>query len=145
MDRELEMIGLSVAILMVVLAILVLAVLHRRRLNQVSDQLAEGAVDNGETLKGVVERENNATRKHVSGAVDAIRNDTKLTKGRVYDLADKQTIDANEFRGQITSLKDRIQWLIKVLDVIADRIRAIPAQVGEWLARSKEPKEPPGS
>ena len=142
MDRELEMIGLSAAILVVVLAILVLAILHRRRLNQVSDQLAEGAVDNGETLKGVVKFENDATRRHVSGAVDAIAHNTEMTKLRITNFVDQHTNDTNEIRGQLTSLKDRLQWLIKVLDVIADRIRSIPAQVGEWLARNKDQPKP---
>ena len=125
MDRELEMIGLSVAILVIAIAILVLAVLHRRRLNQVSDQLAEGAVDNGETLKGVVEKQGDATRKHVSNAVDAMRSDTKLTKQRLYDFVDQQTKDSNEHRGQLTGIKERVQHLIKVAD--------------EWLHHRKPP------
>jgi C4-dicarboxylate-specific signal transduction histidine kinase len=142
MDREQMLIGLSAAILAVALLLLVLAILHRRRLNQVSDQLAEGAVDNGETLKGVVERENDATRKHVSGAVDAMRHDTKSTKQTLYDFVDRQTTDSNEFRGQIRSIKDRVQHLITVADGLADRLRALPGQIKEWLVGPKEPPKP---
>jgi hypothetical protein len=142
MDRELEMIGLAVAILVVALAILVLAILHRRRLNQVSDQLAEGAVDNGETLKGVVKFENDATRRHVSGAVDAVRQDTKNTKQTLYDYVERQTMDSNEFRGQMTGIKERVQHLIRIGDLLTDRARALPGQIKEWLAGPKEPPKP---
>lgn len=128
--------------LAVLLLLLVLTILHRRRLNQISDQLAEGAVDNGETLKGVVVRENDATRKHVSGAVDAIRQDTKNTKQTMYDFVERQTMDSNEFRGQMTGVKDRVQHLIKVADGLADRLRALPGQIKEWLTH-KPPPSPP--
>jgi hypothetical protein len=139
MNRELWLIGISSLILGLVLLLIVLAVLHRRRLNQISDQLAEGAVDNGETLKGVVERENGATRKHVSGAVDAIRNDTKLTKQRVYDLAEQQTKYSSETRGQLTSIKDRVAWNIKAIDVLTDKLKAIPGQVAELFTKKPPP------
>jgi hypothetical protein len=125
--------------LAVAIAILVLTILHRRRLNQVSDQLAEGAVDNGETLKGVVKFENDATRKHVSNAVDAVRSDTKLSKQTMYDFVERQTMDSNEFRGQMTSLKERVQHLIRAGDLLTDRVRALPGQIKEWLTDGKEP------
>jgi hypothetical protein len=142
MDREQMIIGLSAAILAVALLLLVLAILHRRRLNQVSDQLAEGAVDNGETLKGVVTMQGDATRKHVSHAVDAIRHDTELTKIRITEFVDKHVHDSNEFRGQMTGLKDRVQHLIRVGDLLTDRLRALPGQIKEWLVGPKEPPKP---
>lgn len=122
MERSQLVLGLAILIFLGVAAILVLAILHRRKLHKVSDQLAEGASDNGETLKGVVKRENDATRKHVSNAVDGIRNDTKFAKHRMIDMEDRQKENANEMRGQITAVKDRLQWLIKVIDVLGDRV-----------------------
>jgi hypothetical protein len=128
--------------LVLVLLLVVLALLHRRRLNQISDRLAEGAVDNGETLKDVVERENAATRKHVSHAVDGIRNDTKFTKHRITDLADRQSADGNETRGQIGALRERLRTVVSVTDTLLTRIAEIPAQVGEWLTKNHPPPPP---
>jgi len=138
MNRELGLLAISGLILGLVLLLVVLTLVHRRRLNQISDRLAEGAVDNGETLKGVVERENDATRKHVSGAVDAIRQDTKNTKQTIYDFVERQTMDTNEFRGQMTGVKDRVQHLIRVGDTLADRLRSLPGQIRE-LFHGKQP------
>jgi hypothetical protein len=139
----LEICGLTLGVL---LLLLVFAIWHRwhlhRRLDQISDQLAEGAVDNGETLKGVVKAENDATRRHVSGAVDAMRSDTKNTKQTIYDFVELQKIESNEFRGQLTGVKDRVQHLIKVADGLADRLRALPGQIKEWIYGPKEPPPP---
>lgn len=139
MDREQKILVLLVLTLIVMLALLVLSILQRRRLNVISDRLAEGAVDNGETLKGVVERENAATRKHVSGAVDAIRHDTKFAKDRMVDFADRQTADANEMRGQMTALRERLRAVVHVTDTLLKRLHDLPAQVGEWITRKSPP------
>jgi hypothetical protein len=139
MNRELWLLGISSLILGLVLLLVFLAVLHRRRLNQISDQLAEGAVDNGETLKGVVERENAATRKHVSGAVDAIRHDTKFAKDRIVDFTDRQIADGNEMRGQMTALRERLRAVVQVTDTLLKRLHDLPAQVGEWLHKKPPP------
>lgn len=133
MNRELGLIAISSLILGLVILLVVLALLHRRRLNEISDRLAEGAVDNGETLKGVVVRENSATRDHVSGAVDAIRNDTKFAKQRILDLSDQQTADANEHRGQMTALRERMRSVVEVTDKLLKRLSDIPAEVAAWL------------
>lgn len=140
MDRELHLLEISSLTLVLVLVLLVFTIRHRRRLNQISDQLAEGAVDNGETLKGVVERENAATRTHVSGAVDAIRNDTKFAKQRIMDLSDQQTADANEHRGQMTALRERLRSVVEVTDKLLKRLSDIPAEVAAWL--HKKPPAP---
>lgn len=139
MDRELHLLGITGLILVLVLLLLVLALVHRRELRKISDRLAEGAVDNGETLKGVVEREGDATRRHLSGAVDAIRNDTKFTKDRMVDFESRQIADANEQRGQMTTLRERLRSVVQVTDTLLRRLQDIPAQVGEWLSKKLPP------
>jgi hypothetical protein len=133
---ELWAIGLLVGL---VLFLILLVLLHRRRLNQISDQLSEGAVDNGETLKHVVERENAATREHVSLAVDSVRSDTKFAKERIIAMNDRQKLDANEIRGQIRALRERFRVVVEVTDKLLKRLEAIPAQVGEWLSKKRPP------
>lgn len=125
MDRELWLIGISVLVLGLVLLLIVLMVLHRRHLHQISDRLAEGATDNGETLKGVVTAQGDATRKHVSHAVDTISHHTETTKLRITDFIEQQTRDASEFRGQLTVHKTRLQWIIGVIDALNAKVREL--------------------
>jgi hypothetical protein len=143
MDRELWLLEISGATLGVVLLLVVFAILHRRhvsrRLNQISDQLAEGAVDNGETLKGVVKFENDATRRHVSHAVDAIAHNTEMTKLRLTDFTEQQTRDASEFRGQLTVQKSRLQWLIGVVDALSKEAKTFIVQARQWFDRKSPP------
>ena len=139
MDREQRILGLLGLTLGVAILLLVLALLHRRRLNQISDRLAEGATDNGETLKGVVERQNDATRLHVSHAVDAIRHDTEMTKMRITAFVEEQARDNKEFRGQLTVHKTRLQWVIGVVDSLAAEVKAASAQVRAWFDRKPPP------
>ena len=87
--------------LLVALLMLALILRHRKKLQEISDQLAEGAVDDGKTLKRVVQEENAATRLHVSHAVDGVRHDTENIKIRVTEFIAQQTHSANEFRGQL--------------------------------------------
>lgn len=114
-----------VLLCLLMLATLAFVVLHRRHLNQISDRLMEGAVDDGETLKHVVERQGDATRLHVSQAVDAIQHNTEVTKSRVTDFIEQQTRDAKEFRGQLTVHKTRIQWLVGVVETLVSHVRAL--------------------
>jgi hypothetical protein len=106
-------IAIGIATLILLILLLIVVLLQRRRLDKISDQLAEGATDNGETLKGKVEFENDATRRHLSGAVDAIRNDTKTTKLGMYELTDRQSIDTKELHTRLDGLKALLQWLVK--------------------------------
>lgn len=141
MDREMHILEISSITLVLVLLLLVLVLLHRRRLNQISDRLAEGATDNGETLKGVVERENDATRLHVSHAVDAIRHDTEMTKIRITTFVEDQARDNKEFRGQLTVHKTRLQWVIGVVDALGAEVRTASAQIRAWFG--PKPPAPP--
>lgn len=86
------MLELSVLTFALLVLLLVFAILHRRHLNRISEQLAEGAADNGETLKHVVTEQNEATRRHISSEAAGIRHDTQLTKARmqhVFELMKK--------------------------------------------------------
>lgn len=141
MDRAVYILEIGGLILVLVLLLVILALVHRRELRKISERLAEGAVDNSETLKDVVEREGAATRKHLSGAVDAIRSDTKFTKDRMVDFADRQMADANEQRGQMGALRERLRSVVNVTDTLLKRLLDLPAQVGEWLTK-KPPPEP---
>jgi len=135
MDRELTILELSSVTFALVLLLLILVLRHRRRLNQISDRLAEGATDNGETLKQVVTDQNDATRRHVSHAVDAIRHDAEMTKIRITNFVEEQARDNKEFRGQLTVHKTRLQWLIGVVDALAGEVRTVGAQVRAWFDR----------
>lgn len=63
-------------------------------------------------LKKTVVEQGDATRGHVSGAIDSIAHNTQVTKDRVHDMVDAQ----KEQRGQLTAVKERVQHLIKVFD-----------------------------
>ena len=139
MDRELHILEISSITLVLVLLLLVFVLLHRRRLNQISDRLAEGATDNGETLKGVVERENQATRLHVSHAVDGVRHDTETTKIRITAFVEEQARDNKEFRGQLTVHKTRLQWIIGVVDALGAEVRTVAAQIRGLFERKPPP------
>ena len=141
MDREMHILEISSITLVLVLLLFVVMFLHRRRLNQISDRLAEGATDNGETLKQVVTDQSDATRRHVSHAVDAIRHDAEMTKIRITNFVEEQARDNKEFRGQLTVHKTRLQWIIGVVDALAGEVRTIGAQVRAWFDR-KPPSTP---
>ncbi len=115
--------------LLVALLMLALILRHRKKLQEISDQLAEGAVDDGKTLKRVVQEENAATRLHVSHAVDGVRHDTENIKIRVTEFIAQQTHSANEFRGQLTTHKSRLQWIIGVLDKLGAQLHAIVEKI----------------
>ena len=108
---------------------------HRHRLQSLSDQLAEGAVDNGETLKGVVEEQGAATRRHVSHAIDVVAHNSEMTKRTVREFVEQQTRDAKEFRGQLTVQKTRIQWLIGVLDALSAKVDKALTEIRAWFHR----------
>lgn len=134
MNMLIEMTTLAVVLLQ-----LVVAVAQWRSLERLSDRLAEGATDNGETLKGVVVQQNIATRLHVSHAVDAIRNDTKFAKQMVREMAEKQVVHADETRGLLTSIKGRLQWVITGVDMLSLNVKTAVSAIDRWI----NPKPPP--
>jgi len=108
---------LLIGIFLGLLVVLFVVVRHRHHLQEIEQRLDHAPVDNEEHLKAVMERENAATRAHVSSAVDAIQNDTKLTKQRMYDFVDEQRRDNSEFRGQLTIQKTRLKWVMGEIDL----------------------------
>ncbi len=115
------------------LLILLIVIRHRRQLQKIADLLAEGATDNGETLKGVVTAQNDATRKHVSHAVDAIRHDAEMTKLRVTEFIAHQKRESQEFRKEQSEQRTRLRWVIGVVDGLVTDVKALPEQIRSWF------------
>lgn len=98
---------------------------YKRRMDRISDHI--GGIPQGDVaaLRAVINDQNDLTRQHVSNVVASIQHDTEITKLRMYDAAEELATSANEMRGQFRAVKDRVQWLIKVIDVLTDRVNAI--------------------
>lgn len=128
---------LLVSILVGLAVVLFLLIRHIRSL---AERLDRVPVNNEELLKDVVRDENAATRLHVSLAVDGIKNDSEITKLRISDYIDREHIDADEIRGQLTVVKARLQSVILSIDVLKNHIIAIPGRIAEWFTNKDKPQ-----
>jgi len=132
-DMARETLGIVCVILLISIAILTLIIAHRRDSRiaheKLSKQIAElpPNPEGTERIIDLVKEQQELTRAHVSNTVGAIQHDTETTKTRVTDLAD-------EMRGQLTAIKERIQWLIKTFDVLVDRLKGLTIQIADWIA-----------
>lgn len=66
-------------------------------------------------LKREVVDQNKATRGHVSAVFDGIAHNTEVIKETTRSMADEQ-------RGQLTAIKERVQFLIKMFDDFVKRV-----------------------
>jgi hypothetical protein len=106
------LIYLSVCLLIGIGVILATLYWHKRHLNRISQQIADlpPAPEGTERILTAIE----GARMQISSTGD-------------------------ELRGQHGIIKERIQWLIKVIDVLTDRLRLLPSQIAALFT----PKEPP--
>ncbi len=132
---------LLIGIILILLAVLLFVIYHRKHLRTIEERLDANPVDNEQHLKDVMRAENAATRSHLSHVVDSIRNDTKFTKERMTDFIADQKRDNHEFRGQLTIQKTRLKWVMSEIDVLSKALRNIASRIHDWF-NPKPPEAP---